>query len=85
MTLKSSRSADTESGMYWLSSRMRAVGLNSLDELQKSSGINKGTLSKYFRGVQVPSVSVVPVLCQALRVSPEELLIGLGVIPSKNR
>lgn len=83
MATKSALSADPESGMRWLSTRMQAVGLNSLEDLQKSSGINKGTLSKYFRGVQVPSVAVVPVLCKALHVSPEELLVGLGVIPDQ--
>jgi transcriptional regulator with XRE-family HTH domain len=83
MPTKSVLSADPESGMRWLSSRMAAVGLNSLDDLQQASGINKGTLSKYFRGVQVPSVAVVPTLCNALKVSPEELLIGLGIIPSQ--
>ncbi len=83
MALKSMLSVDPESGMLWLSNRMQAIGLKSLDDLQNASGINKGTLSKYFRGIQVPSVAVVPILCKALHVSPEELLIGLGVIPDQ--
>jgi transcriptional regulator with XRE-family HTH domain len=69
-------------GMAWLADRMDRVGIRSLDELQLKSGINKGTLSKYFRHLQSPSVAVIPVLCKALSVSPEDLLTGLGVISS---
>lgn len=71
---------NTHDGMTWLAHQMTVSGYNSLDELQRVSGINKGTLSKYFRRIQVPSVAVIPVLCKALNISPEELLIGLGVI-----
>jgi transcriptional regulator with XRE-family HTH domain len=67
-------------GMPWLSDRMAKAGIKSLDELQLRSGINKGTLSKYFRHLQSPSVAVIPALCSALGVSPEDLLTGLGVI-----
>jgi len=67
-------------GMDWLNARMAQAGIRSLEELQLRSGINKGTLSKYFRHLQSPSVAVVPVLCQALNVSPEDLLSGLGVL-----
>lgn len=70
----------SHTGMAWLSDRMEKVGLKSLDELQLKSGINKGTLSKYFRHLQSPSVAVIPALCKALNVSPEDLLTGLGVI-----
>lgn len=70
-------------GMEWLSARMQVAGIRSLEELQLRSGINKGTLSKYFRHLQSPSVAVIPALCQALNVSPEDLLTGLGVISER--
>jgi transcriptional regulator with XRE-family HTH domain len=65
----------------WLKERMAHLGMPNLDALATASGINKGTLSKYFRGVQVPSIAAVPALCESLQVSPLELLQGLGVIP----
>lgn len=59
---------------------MSAAGIRSLGELSEMTGINKGTLSKYFRGLQTPTVHVIPPLCKALQISPQELLIGLGII-----
>jgi transcriptional regulator with XRE-family HTH domain len=59
---------------------MAHAGFSSLDQLSEECGINKGTLSRYFRGIQKPSVQVIPPLCAALGVSPEELLRGLGVV-----
>ena len=69
-----------EPGMIWLYGAMERVGYQSLSELAESCGLNKGTLSKYFRLQQNPSVRVIPHLCEALDVSPEELLRGLQVI-----
>ena len=65
----------------WLEKALAGAGMSSLGELADVTGINKGTLSKYFNGKQVPSVAVIPRLCSALNVSPESLLIGLGVVP----
>jgi transcriptional regulator with XRE-family HTH domain len=59
---------------------MASRGIHTLDELSALTGMNKGTLSKYFRGLQRPTITVIPPLCEALRVSPEELLRGLGII-----
>ena len=67
-------------GVLWLQASMARAGFSSLDQLSQACGINKGTLSRYFRGIQSPSVHVIPPLCDALEVSPEELLRGLGVI-----
>ena len=66
-------------GQDWLKHRMAELGMSSVAELETETGINKGTLSRYFRGLQRPSIDVLPVLCQALRVSPETLLRALGV------
>ena len=65
----------------WLAQRLDHLQLRTLDDLALRSGINKGTLSRYFRGLQVPSIKAVPALCEALEVSPNELLQGLGIIP----
>lgn len=66
-------------GGEWLFSRMTEVGISSISELALKTGINKGTLSKYFRGLQRPSIDVLPVLCRELKVSPATLLEALGV------
>jgi len=59
--------------------KMEENGFSSLEDLSLEIGINKGTISKYFRGVQRPSIDVIPLFCEALNVSPEELLTALGV------
>jgi transcriptional regulator with XRE-family HTH domain len=66
-------------GQDWLKHRMSDLGMTSIADLENATGINKGTLSRYFRGLQRPSIDVLPVLCQALQVSPETLLHALGV------
>lgn len=68
---------------HWLSEKMVANEIQTLDRLAALSGINKGTLSRYFRGLQVPSIKAIPALCESLNVSPEELLRGLGVITTQ--
>lgn len=67
----------------WLMSRMEELEIANLATLQAMTGINKGTLSKYFRHQQRPSIDVIPKLCEVLHVSPEALLIALGVLNRK--
>lgn len=67
----------------WLAERMSAVSISSLEELAKLTGIDRGTLSRYFRQERRPSVDVIAPLCEALKVSPESLLIGLGALRRK--
>lgn len=67
----------------WLAERMSAVGISSLEELAKATGIDRGTLSRYFRQERRPSIDVIAPLCEALQVSPESLLIGLGALKKK--
>lgn len=69
-------------GQEWLKLRLIALGMNSIADLEAATGINKGTLSRYFRQLQRPSIDVIPVLCQALKVSPQTLLRALGVVVS---
>lgn len=71
-------------GQEWLRERMTTLGMSSIVELEAATGINKGTLSRYFRQIQRPSIDVLPVLCDALQVSPQTLLRVFGVSISKN-
>jgi transcriptional regulator with XRE-family HTH domain len=64
----------------WLNKRLAELSIPGLQGLSDLTGINKGTLSKYFRQAQSPSIAVVPQLCNALQVSPETLLVALGVL-----
>jgi len=63
----------------WLAERLAATELHTIEALAEATGINKGTLSKYFSQKQKPSIEVVKPLCEALQVSPETLLRQLGV------
>ena len=67
----------------WLEETLKESGISTLAALQAKTGINKGTLSKYFRHQQRPSIDVIPVLCEALEISPEKLLVVLGVLPKR--
>ena len=69
----------------WLRNRMSALGLSGLEELSQRSGIDRGSLSRYFRQERTPKVDVIAPLCEALEVSPETLLIALGTIERKSR
>jgi transcriptional regulator with XRE-family HTH domain len=66
----------------WLQAQLDKVGLNSISKLAETTGINKGTLSKYFRGIQRPSIDVIEPLCTALKVSPETLLKAMKALDS---
>jgi len=67
----------------WLNLQLKRNGLGSLEELSQETGIDRGTLSRYFRQERRPSVDVVAPLCDALNVSPETLLIAIGAIERK--
>ncbi|MFM6981578.1 MAG: helix-turn-helix domain-containing protein [Microbacteriaceae bacterium] len=69
----------------WLASRMRECGVHSLAELADLTGINKGTLSRYFRQLQRPSIDIIAPLCLALSVSPATLLWALGAATDEDQ
>ena len=69
----------------WLRSRMDHLGISGLEELHQRTGIDRGSLSRYFRQERVPKIDVIGPLCEALEVSPETLLIALGAIERKSR
>jgi len=64
----------------WLRVRMTKLGISSLEDLAKMTGIDRGTLSRYFHHERRPSIDVLEPLCTALQVSPESLLRALGAI-----
>ena len=63
----------------WLRERMDKLGFTSLEQVAAETGINRGNIYRYFTQEQRPSVALVDQLCQALKVTPQVLLIGLGV------
>lgn len=63
----------------WLRDRMTKLGYTSLEQVAAETGINRGNIYRYFTQEQRPSVALVEPLCQVLKVSPQALLIGLGV------
>jgi len=69
----------------WLGQRLEALEISSLEQLATVSGINKGTLSKYFHQIQRPTVGALVPLCEALKVAPETLLVVLGVFPHQQK
>ena len=66
--------------MDWLQTQLVRTNIKTISELSLRTGINKGTLSKYFNGLQRPSIDVVAPLCNALNVSPETLLKALNAL-----
>ena len=70
----------TPTSAQWLEQQLKVSELGTLTRLAEVSGINKGTLSKYFSGQQRPSIDVIGPLCTALQVSPETLLRALKAI-----
>lgn len=83
--VKKSQRLSPEESSAWLSHRMKALGISSLEELHRRTGIDKGSLSRYFRQERIPSVDVIAPLCEALEVAPETLLIALGAIGKRSR
>jgi len=67
----------------WLRDQMEKVGYSSLEEVAVETGINRGNIYRYFTQEQRPSVALIDPLCKALDVSPQALLVGLGVWDKK--
>ena len=64
----------------WFQTRLTDLGHSSLNVFAKHHGFPKSSLSRYFHGErQLPSGKIGR-LCEALEVSPQELLHALGAI-----
>lgn len=83
--LKRGHRNSPEETAEWLRARMSALQVTGLEELHQRTGIDRGSLSRYFRQERVPKIDVIGPLCEALEVSPETLLIALGAIEGKGR
>ena len=68
----------------WLVQRLLKLNISTYEEFATRVGIDRGTLSRYFRQERRPSIDVVAPLCEVLEVSPETLLIVLGAIDRKS-
>jgi len=75
----SKRYTETES-REWLAQRLVKLDIASYEEFANLAGIDRGTISRYFRHDRRPSIDVIAPLCEVLEVSPETLLIVLGAL-----
>ena len=66
-------------GLEWLEDRMAALGLTSLEQAAQRCSLNRGNLYRYFSFETRPSIDVIPLLCEGLDASPEEVLRALGI------
>jgi transcriptional regulator with XRE-family HTH domain len=72
--------ADTK---LWLHEAMEKLELTSLDELAKISGIDAGSISRYFNLERRPSIDVIEPLAIALKVKPGVIMRVLGATTDK--
>jgi len=66
-------------GTDWLRSHMEQNGWSTYEEVAQRCGINRGNLHRYFSFETRPSIDMIPVLCNALKVEIYELLDALEV------
>lgn len=62
----------------WLRKAMADVGITSLGELSQISGVDAGSISRYFNLSRRPSIDVIEPLAVALKVRPEVIMLVLG-------
>lgn len=67
----------------WLAQRLVKLNIATYEEFAHLVGIDRGTISRYFRHERRPSIDVIAPLCEVLQVSPETLLIALGAMDKK--
>lgn len=72
-----------EESVEWLAQRMAKISISTYEELAEISGIDRGTIWRYFNHERRPRIDVIPILCEALQVSPETILIALGALDRK--
>jgi transcriptional regulator with XRE-family HTH domain len=72
-----------EESADWLAQRLVKPNISTYEEFAAMVGIDRGTISRYFRHERRPSIDVIAPLCEVLQVSPETLLIALGAIDKK--
>ncbi len=83
--LKRGSRLSADESAAWLRNRMEELGISGLEELHRKTGIDRGSISRYFRQERTPGVDVIAPLCEVLEVSPETLLVALGAIGRRGR
>jgi len=78
----SRRYTETESS-EWLAQRLVKLEISSYEEFANLVGLDRGTISRYFRHDRRPSIDVIAPMCEVLDVSPETLLIVLGALDKR--
>lgn len=73
------RPVEMPGNLGWLYDRIEALGYISLSDFAKRNELHKGNIYRYFSFETKPSIAVVPSLCAALDITPNELLTQLGV------
>ncbi|CAB4194619.1 HTH_XRE domain containing protein [uncultured Caudovirales phage] len=72
-------------GMEWLRARMEEIGYASLQQVADDMCINRGNLWRYFSLHTRPSIEMLPIFCDVLQASSDEILQALDVIkPTKS-
>ncbi len=71
--------AKSAEGLDWLYLKMEELGMTSLEDAARVTGINRGTLYRYFSFETRPSIDVLPKLCEGLKATPLEVLRALGI------
>lgn len=66
-------------GIEWLRAHMNDNGWSTFEEVAERCGINRGNLYRYFAFQTRPSIDMIPVLCNALKITTQELLNALEV------
>ena len=72
-----------EESADWLAQRLLKLDIATYEEFAAKVGIDRGTISRYFRQERRPSIDVIAPMCEVPQVSPETLLIALGAIDRK--
>jgi len=72
-----------EESAEWLAQRLVKLDITTYEDFAALVGIDRGTISGYFRQERRPSIDAIAPMCEVLEVSPETLLIALGAIDKK--
>jgi len=72
-----------EESAEWLAQRLVKLEITTYEDFAALVGIDRGTISRYFRQERRPSIDAIAPMCEVLEVSTETLLIALGAIDKK--
>ena len=67
-----------EQSKKWLQDAMAKNNISTLEDLSNITGIDAGSISRYFNLERRPSIDVIEPLSKALKVTPTDVLSALG-------